>query len=81
MYYIYVLQSQGDNNLYIGITKNIKKRLFEHNSGKNLSTKYRIPFRLIFSEAVKDRKIARVREKYLKSGCGREWIKQKYMRL
>ncbi len=49
-YYVYVLKSQKDNNLYIGITSNLKRRILEHNQGKNKSTRYRKPFELIYFE-------------------------------
>jgi putative endonuclease len=52
MYFVYVLQSEKDKNLYIGFTDNLKRRLEEHNQGKNLSTKSRIPLKLIFYEAL-----------------------------
>ena len=78
MYFVYVLKSNKDGNLYIGFTNNLDRRLREHNNGTNLSTKYRRPFRLIYKEVVDDRVGARKIEKFLKSGSGREWIKANY---
>ena len=75
MFFVYVLKSEKDGNLYIGMTNDLGRRLNEHNCGRNLSTKYRRPFRLIYSEKLSDRAQARYREKFLKSGIGREWIK------
>ena len=75
-YSIYVLQSVKDQRFYTGMAKDLRKRLEEHNQGKVTSTKLRIPFKLIYSEEVSDRKLARVREKYWKSGAGREKIKK-----
>ncbi|NCN94737.1 GIY-YIG nuclease family protein [Candidatus Wolfebacteria bacterium] len=75
MYFVYILRSRKDNNVYIGITSDIERRLKQHNSGKNLSTKYRTPFDLIYSEKTENRVDARNREKYFKSGVGREWIR------
>ena len=74
MYFVYILKSEKDDNIYIGITDNLERRLKQHNKGKNLSTKYRKPLRLIYHEVVENRNEARKREKYLKSGSGREWI-------
>ena len=74
-YYTYVLLSKKDGNIYIGITNNLKRRLKQHNAGENFSTKYRIPLTFIHKEKCKNRIEARAREKFLKSGCGREWIK------
>jgi putative endonuclease len=71
MFYVYVLKSQKDRGLYIGFTKDLKKRVLEHNNGKNLSTKPRIPFELIFYEAYSNKYDALRREKYFKTGKGR----------
>jgi putative endonuclease len=80
IYFVYVLQSEKDKNIYIGITDDLERRLKQHNAGRNLSTKYRIPFELIYSEECRNRTDARNREKFLKSGCGREWIKENVLR-
>lgn len=48
----------------------------EHNDGKNRTTRPYAPFRLIYSELVHTRIEARKREKYLKSGAGKEVLKQ-----
>lgn len=74
-YYVYALQSMKDQDLYIGITNNLERRIQEHNSGQNKSTKSRTPFRLIHQEKCASRIDARNREKYFKSGCGREFVK------
>ena len=79
MYFVYALQSLVDSHLYIGISKNVEKRLLEHNGGTVKSTKSRRPFKIIFVEEVADRKAARIREKQLKSGCGREFLKKYYI--
>jgi len=76
IYYVYVLLSERDGNIYIGITNDLERRLKQHNRGGNLSTKYRTPLKLIQKEQYKNRIEARQREKFLKSGCGREWIKK-----
>ncbi len=76
MYFVYVLKSEKDKKFYIGITNNIEKRLKQHNDGNNFSTKYRKPFILVYYEIKENRQEARKREKFLKSGCGRELVKQ-----
>jgi len=73
--YVYVLQSIKDKHLYIGISKNPERRLIEHNRGMTKSTKARRPFKLIFKEECKNRIEARKKEKYFKSGIGREFLK------
>lgn len=73
-YYVYALQSLKDFSLYIGFTENLKSRLSEHNSGKNVSTKYKVPYNLIYFEGYKNKSDALGREKFLKSGSGRRCI-------
>ena len=73
-YYIYILQSLKDFSLYIGFTENLKTRLLEYNSGKNVSTKYKIPYDLIYFEGYRNKADALSRETFLKSGSGRRYI-------
>ena len=75
MNYVYILHSRKDNGLYVGYTKDLKKRFKQHSSGKSLATKYRLPVRLIYYEAFLMNADAKAREKYLKSGYGREQLK------
>ena len=75
MFYVYVLYSEEFNRYYTGFTKNIKRRLGEHNTGKTKSTKPYRSWKLIFFEECKTQIEARNREKYYKSGIGREKIK------
>jgi putative endonuclease len=76
MYYVYVIKSEKDASLYKGITNNLPRRLKDHNLGKNQSTKSKIPYRLFYYETFGTRKEAREREKWLKSGVGREFLKK-----
>lgn len=73
-FYIYVLESLKDKKRYIGYTTNLRKRLEEHNSGKNFSTKPRIPFKLIYYEACLNQEDAKRREKYFKVTGGRRFL-------
>lgn len=66
MFYLYLLKSKKDGNLYIGSTNDLEKRIAEHNEGKVFSTKPRRPFELIYYEAYKSEIDARRREKNLK---------------
>lgn len=66
MYYLYVIKSSKDHNLYIGYTKDLKRRFQAHNTGENTSTKHRRPFELIYYEAYKSESDARKRERNLK---------------
>ncbi|WP_456379441.1 GIY-YIG nuclease family protein [Lutibacter sp.] len=75
MVYVYVLYSEKYNRKYTGMTMDVEKRLREHNTGQNRSTKAYIPWKVVFKEEFKIRLEARAREKYLKSGVGRDFIK------
>jgi putative endonuclease len=66
MYYVYILKSKKDHNFYIGSTNNLKRRLYEHNSGQIFSTKSRKPLELVYYEAYSAESNARKREKNLK---------------
>jgi len=76
-YYIYVLRSQSDGKFYTGYTKNILKRLEEHNSGYVASTMKRRPFVLVYWEGCLSPKDATKREKYLKTAWGKRYIKNR----
>ena len=75
MYYTYVLRSLKDNKLYVGFSKDLKVRVKEHKIGKVPATKSRLPLKLVYYEACLDEKKAVKREKYLKSGFGRNFLK------
>lgn len=77
MYYVYVLKSDKDGNLYVGYTKDLRNRFEEHNSGKSTSTRDRIPLRIIYYEACENKYDARHREKYLKTSWGKRYIKNR----
>ena len=66
MYYVYVLQSKKDSGLYIGYTKDLKKRILEHNRGECVSTKDRRPFSLVYYEGYASNHDAAIREKRIK---------------
>ncbi len=73
-HYVYVLKSQKDGKFYVGYTKNIQKRLEEHNSGQVRSTKERRPVKLIYWEGCISPQDATRREKYLKTAWGKRYI-------
>jgi len=77
MFYTYVLKSKKDGNLYIGWTNDLRNRLKEHNEGRVSATKYRIPLELIYFEGCLDKDKAISREKQLKTGFGRAYIKRR----
>lgn len=75
MYNVYAIKSLIRDYVYVGLTSNLERRLGEHNSGKNKTTKPYKPFVLFYTEAYSTRSEAREREKYFKSGAGKEFLK------
>ena len=75
MYTVYAIKSKVRNYIYVGMTNNVNRRFNEHNNGKERTTKPYVPFDLIYTEIHNNRISARVREKYLKSGIGKEFLK------
>lgn len=76
-YYIYVLKSGKDRNLYVGYTENLKSRFEQHYKGQVSSTKNRRPLELIYSEACLDKHDAMHREKYLKTYLGKQFLRNR----
>ncbi|MDD5749944.1 MAG: GIY-YIG nuclease family protein [Patescibacteria group bacterium] len=74
MFYVYILFSHKDKNLYIGFTANLKIRLRKHQGGEVFSTKPRRPLDLIYYEAHKNKYDALRREKYFKTSKGKSTI-------
>ncbi|MEI6716647.1 MAG: GIY-YIG nuclease family protein [Candidatus Saccharibacteria bacterium] len=76
MYFVYVIQSELNKKLYVGFSQNPKQRLETHNSGGNVSTKSARPWILIYIEGYRDKTDAMDREKFLKTGSGKLFIKK-----
>ena len=70
LHYIYILKSLKDGHYYIGETHDVQARLLFHNSGRQRSTKNRIPFRIVLTEQFETRQTALEREKQIKSWKG-----------
>ena len=75
MYTVYAISSIKRNYIYVGMTSNIKERLKRHNRGYERTTKPYAPFELIYQENCENRISARLREKYWKSGIGKEKLR------
>ena len=80
MFYVYVLRSLKNGRFYIGYTNDLERRLNEHNNGESRYTRLTRPFELVYTEEFADRIFATRRERNLKSGQGREWLKEKFGR-
>ena len=75
-FYVYTLLSPKDHNLYTGFTTNLKNRLQQHARGEVKSTQNRRPLKLIHYEYFINEADAKAREVFLKSGFGRNQLKQ-----
>jgi putative endonuclease len=51
LYTVYVLESERDGSFYKGFTQDLAQRLKQHNAGKTKSTRAKIPWRVIYTEA------------------------------
>lgn len=80
MWYTYIIQSNKDERWYTGCTNDLRKRFRGHTNGLVPATKGRGPFVLIYYEACLDKSDAFAREKYLKSGMGRRYLKNRLKR-
>ena len=76
MYIVYVLHSISTGKYYTGQTNNLNRRLLEHESGLSRYSQGRGPWKLILTEEYGTRAEAMQREKFLKSGRGRDFIKE-----
>jgi putative endonuclease len=77
VYYVYVLKSITAEKLYFGYTKDLKKRLAEHNAGETTSTKG-FQWKLVYYEAYTSKSDAMRRERKLKShGQAMRWLKER----
>ena len=74
MFHVYVLRSQVTGRFYVGCTRDVKRRLTEHNAGRSKSTKAFRPFALVYQEAFASLKEARGRERHLKAQKSRQFL-------
>ena len=77
IYWVYIIQNSNDFSWYIGFTADLQRRINEHNQKKSPYTSRKIgKWKLIYAELYRDKKDALGREKFLKSGSGRKFIKK-----
>ncbi len=79
-YYVYVIRITKNNKWYTGFTNDLRKRFTAHNSNEVPSTKNKGPFELIYYEMCGNEQDARAREKYLKTGMGKRYLKNRLKR-
>lgn len=75
MYFVYVLRSLTNQQLYVGFTEDLKERLATHNRGEVISTKAQRPWEMIFYECYTNKMDALRREQYLKTTAGKRGLK------
>ena len=75
MHYVYVLRSLRDGGFYIGYSTDLRRRTAEHVTAASFATSFRGPWKLIYYEAYLERDDGLGRERYLKSGSGRRFLK------
>ncbi|TAN39638.1 MAG: GIY-YIG nuclease family protein [Nitrospirae bacterium] len=71
---VYILRSLSNGKRYIGITNDLNRRLHEHSSGITKGGQVLGRFELLHTEEYAEYSAARNREKFLKSGQGRQWL-------
>ena len=74
-FYVYVLLL-SNNDLYVGYTTDLKRRIPEHERGGVQSTRFKLPVELIHCEAYALETDARRRERFLKTTEGKRLLRQ-----
>lgn len=77
MYYVYVFYTKSFDKFYIGYTDNLKQRVTEHKRGKVYTTYRMKDFELVYYEACLSKKDAQIRERRLKTGFGRGYLRKR----
>ncbi len=81
MYHVYVLRSLKNGKRYVGLTsQDVQRRFYQHQHGTDIWTRHNGPFELVHAEPFTDRASAQRRERFLKSGHGREFLKERVPR-
>ena len=73
---VYALLNGLNDEIYVGMTTHLERRLKEHNSGKNRYTKAFMPWSIFYTEEHDNWESGRKREKYLKSAAGKRFLKK-----
>jgi len=76
IYHVYILQSLFDRSYYIGYTKDLTKRVLQHNRSKTGYSARKVPWELVYSESFNDKSAAIKRERFLKAQKSRDFIKR-----
>lgn len=77
MWYVYFLELENDQ-VYVGSTNDLKRRVASHNAGDVISTKSNLPAKLLSYVAVQSEQQARALEKYFKTGSGKAFANKRF---
>jgi putative endonuclease len=80
MCYVYVLKSINTDYWYTGVTNDLRKRFSQHQEGQRGWSRQHRPYKLIYYEACRDMNDATAREKYLKTGMGKRYLRNRLKR-
>ena len=72
MFYVYVLKSARSGRRYVGSCEDPDERLRRHNNGESIATRHGAPWTLVHKEEFETRSAAMFRERYYKTGKGRD---------
>jgi putative endonuclease len=78
MWYVYFLEL-NNNDVYVGSTDDLRRRVADHNKGLVTSTKPLTPAKLRSYVAVETEQGARSLERYFKSGSGKAFAKKRFL--
>ena len=78
-YYVYILKSEKNGDIYVGSTEELEKRITLHNKGRVRSTKAYKPWFLLESRVCDSRSEAVQLERFLKTGQQKELLRRKYI--
>jgi len=78
MFYVYILKSSKNNDIYVGSTSDLDNRLKLHNSGKVRSTTANRPWQLIEYYEFNSRSEPFRKEMFYKTGQQKEILRKKY---
>ena len=77
MFYVYALYGKDQDKFYIGFTKDLKRRIYEHSVEKSLSDRRLKSLKLVYYEGCLGKTDALRREKQLKTGFGRKYLRSR----
>ena len=80
MFYVYVIKSLTGDYWYTGVTNDLRKRFSQHQKDSGGWSKRHRPYELIYYEACRSINDAAAREKYLKTGMGKRYLKNRLKR-